>query len=102
MQVNVEDRLPGVTTIIDHHAVSFAVQVLLLGNSLGDQEQMTDALSVIPFHAVNIRNMYFRNNQDVNRSLRIYILERDRRRIFIDDSRSNLLFDDLAEETAVD
>ncbi len=83
--MNVEHRLARAGTVVDDHPVSFRVQASILGDLLRRQEQMADKPPVFFGHAVNFRNMAFRNNEEMNGGLRVYVFKGDHEVVFIND-----------------
>ncbi len=100
MQVNVKYCLPGITTVVDHHPIAVLIETLFFGNRLCNQEQMSYILPVPFLHTMNIGHVSLGHNKDMDRRLRVDVLERDGSRIFIDDLSGNTFLDDLAEEAA--
>jgi hypothetical protein len=98
MKMNMKNRLAGVPTVVDHEPITASLEAPLLRDILRDQEQMPDLFLIYWFHAVNIRDMLFRNNKDMRRRLRIDILESDGMIILIHKLCRDRFLDDLAED----
>jgi len=66
-----ENRLPGVLAVINDHPVAALLKALLGSDAFGDKKQMPDQLPLGYRDAVNVGDMFFRNDERMDRGLRI-------------------------------
>jgi len=98
MQMDMKNRLTSVTAVVDHQPIATALEASFLCDTLRDKEQMTDPFAVFLPHAVNIRDMVFRNDKDMCRRLRIDVLKGDGKIILMYKPCRDRFLDDLAED----
>ena len=97
MKVKMEHGLSCTGTVIDDHAIPAGIQSFCQCDGLRDEKKVADEVLVRLSHAVNIGNMSFRNDQGVDRRLRIHIFERQGELIFIHDFCRYRFIDDPAK-----
>jgi hypothetical protein len=85
MEMNVKYRLSSVTAVIDDHAVSAGIKFLFCGNGFGNKKKAAYQFTILGADAVNVGDMFFGNNQEVNGRLRIQVLERDDMLVIVND-----------------
>ena len=98
VEMNMKYGLPGAGAVIDDHPVSLRVQPLVLSDLFCGQEEVADKVSVGFGHAVNIGNMFFGNDERVDRRLRVNVLEGGHEIVFVNDLGRDLFSDDPAEK----
>ena len=99
MEMNVEDGLSRVKTVIDDHAVSALIKPLLGSNGFGYIEQMSDELPVGNGNGMNIYDMFFRDDQGMHRCLGIDVLKGNGIIVFVDNPRRDLFLYNFAKNT---
>lgn len=97
VEVKVVNRLGSVLAVIDHHSVTL-LQRLFLGHVFGNNQQMTQKLSIIISGLTYSGNGDPGNDQEVNRGLRIYIPESQTLVIFINNISWNGFINDFGED----
>src|SRR5688572_11168971 len=98
VQMDMEDRLPGVLAVVEHEAVA-ARQPLLFCKLTCNVDQVSDQRLVRLLHVLDPIDRLLGNDQDVRRSLRIDVAEREAAIILVDDLGRDLAIDDLAEKS---
>jgi hypothetical protein len=101
MQMDMKNGLTGVPAIVDDHAIAGLIKAFLLRKCLRHKEQVSNQLPVILPDAVNIGEVFFRHDEDMDRRLRIEVLEGNSKLILVDHFRGDLLFDDPAEDAVL-
>jgi hypothetical protein len=99
MEVNMKNGLPGSRPIIHDQSVSIRVEFVPFRNGPRSIEKVPDELTVRRSHALNIRDMFFGNDEDVGRGLRVEVFEREAQLILMNDFSGNLLRNDFAKNT---
>jgi len=97
MQMNMENRLTSVPSVVDHHSITALIKPFLCCDGLCYEKEMANDLPVRNCYPMNISNMFFGNDQHVNRRLGIQILERQGMLVLVDDPCGDLFFYDLAK-----
>ncbi len=97
----VEHRLTGTASVVHHQAVSPFLKALLIGEHLSNKKEMTDIFSISVLHTMDISQMGFGNNKDMDRRLWIDVLKGDCPSVLIEYLRRNLLLDDPTEKTVL-
>lgn len=98
MDVEVKDRLSGSSAVVDHGSVANGFDPALASECTGKPEEMSDHPLVFGFHAAQGLDMGARQYQQVHRRLRMQILDRYRRLVFVDEPGGRFTPDDLAED----
>ena len=96
--MDMKDRLSDFAAVVDNQPISIIVEPALFSKRLRNKEQMPDELAVYMFDAVDVSDMLFRNNQDMDRRLRVDILECDSMLVFVDQFGGHLFFNNSAED----
>jgi len=96
-----KDRLSCITAIVDHHAVARNIELLLGRDVFCHEEEVADDLAIGNENAVDIGNVKLRHDQDVDRCLRIQVLECDGILVLMNDLRRDPFLDDLAENAVL-
>jgi len=96
--MDMKDRLSGITAVVDDHPIATIIEPALFSKRLRNEEQMPDELAVYVFNTVNVLDMLFRHDQNMDRRLRVDILECDSMFVFVDQFGGHLFFDYLAED----
>jgi len=99
MNVKMIDRLPAVITRIDDQSISRLIDSKFLRQVFGGGCHLVEKSPILLGQIADFRDMLFRNNQKVNRRLRIDILERDDVVVFILKRRWNFSFYNLTKDT---
>jgi hypothetical protein len=95
--MNVPDGLPGVFVAICNHSITAFGYAAFGCYVIGNYHYVAHKRRIIAIgHIGNARYMLFRDNQNVNRGLRVQIVERGDGIVFIDE-RSDLFICDFAE-----
>ena len=94
-----KDGLPRVASIVDHHPVTALIEAEFFGQRLCDEEQMSDELPISVVNAMDVPDMFFRNDKDMGGRLRVDVCERNYMLVVVYKFRGNLFLDDLTEET---
>ena len=93
-----ENRLAGITAVVDDHPVAALIKPLFGSYGLGNKEQVPDYFTVRDNKTVDVGDMFFRHNEHMDRRLRIDVLKGDRVLVLVDDLCGDLFFDDLAKQ----
>ncbi len=101
MQVNVKDRLSGITAVVDDETVAFFFQTFIPCDRLSDQKKTSNVYRIFVFHAMDIVKVILGDDQDMDGRLRIDVLECNGCRILKYDGGGDLLLDDPAKKTAL-
>lgn len=83
VEVNMEYGLAGPCAIIDDHPVSLRVQALVVSNFLCGQEKVPNKIFIGFGHAMNLGNMFLRNNEEMDGRLRVHIFKGGYEMVFI-------------------
>lgn len=75
VKVNVKNRLPGISSIVDDQTISSLIKPPRFGKISGDEEQVSDKPSVPFIHALYVRDMFIGHDQEVRRRLWIDVFE---------------------------
>ena len=97
MKMNVEYGLSGVNAVIDDHAVSAFVKTALRSDRFGDKEQVADKIPVGSGNSMNVGDMFFGDNEEMDGRLRIEVFKRENQLVLVDNGRGDLFFDDPAK-----
>src|ERR671922_413905 len=87
MVVQVKDALAGIGSGIDDNAKAAFGNTMLARQARRDTEDLADERVVVVFDIENARNMFARNNEDMQRRPGSDVLERNYGIIAIDDAR---------------
>jgi hypothetical protein len=98
MQMNMKYRLTCILPVVNDHSITALIQSLLRCYRTGNEEQMTDDLSVGNRNAVNIGNMFLWDDQGMHGRFRIDVFECDGMVVFVHESSGYLLIDYPAEQ----
>jgi hypothetical protein len=101
MEMEMEDRLPRITVAVEHRPIPALIEPILPGEIAGDSEQGPDQGIVLRTEVVKRGDVPARHDQQVERRLRIQILEGDDRTVVVNAFSGNQTRCDLAEQ-AVD
>jgi hypothetical protein len=97
MQMDVKDRLSSITVAVDHRAVAAGVVAPVSRDRCRPARQLAHQRVVCSRHLVERRNVPLRNHHDMQRRLRIDVLERQQVFVFMHTFRGNFSGDDFAE-----
>lgn len=97
VKMQVKYRLSGTPTIINHYTVSALYETFLFCNFICYKEKMTYEFTIAFLYTVYVLDMTCRDNERVNRCLRIYVFKCNSPIIFINNSGRNFSFNDFAE-----
>ena len=97
MDVNVKHGLTGADSIVEYDSIG-GNQVLLTGDALRDQQQVSQHLLVFGCRLVERGDMLLRDHEDVARRLRTDISEGERRFRFGYDIRRQLSLGNLTKQ----
>jgi len=75
MKMKVKHRLPGTVAVIDDHPVPVLFKPLPGRYGSGNKEQMADELTICDSDAVNIRDMFFGDDERMDRRLGVYVFK---------------------------
>ena len=68
-------RFTTIPAVIDHQSESALVQPLFLGDGLCNEDQMSQQRLVLGFRYAHARDFLFRDDQNVDRRLRIHVVK---------------------------
>ena len=91
--------LAGAGAVIDDHSVSLPVEPFIIRYFFCRQEEMSDEFPVCIVHAVNIGNVFFGNDEQVDGRLRVHVFKSGDRIVLVHDFGGDFFFDDFAEDT---
>ena len=91
--------LPGIRACIDDNAKSFFIDFLMPRHREDGLVQIAHQGGMRRFQLNQTVDVFFRNDQDMDRGTRMNIPERERQFCFMDDGCRDVLTDDAAEET---
>ena len=77
MKMDMKNRLPGVLAVINDHPVAALLKALLRSDAFGDKKQMPDQFPLGYGDAVNVGDVFFRNDERMDRRLRIDVFKSD-------------------------
>jgi hypothetical protein len=100
MDMEMRYAFPAIRAIIDDQTETRVMQAFLLGHGLRNKDEMTQKRFVLGSGCRNARDFLFWNDQDVNRSLRVDIVESQAEIVFINDPGGNFPGDDFGENRA--
>ncbi len=83
--MKMENGLARAPAVIDDHPVAVCIKTFVFSDFSCSKEKMADQFSIGFGHAVNIRDMFFGDNESVYRSLGVYVFESGNRIVFIND-----------------
>src|SRR6266508_5833093 len=98
MKMDMEDRLARIRTVINDHPVTALIKPPFGSKGLGNKEQVPDDLTVRRNDTMNVRDMFFRHNEYMDRRLVIDVLKGDRVFVLVDYLCGYLFFDDPAKQ----
>src|SRR5687767_8776802 len=98
MKVDVKDALARFAVGVEHGAVSAVAVTLLVRDGGGTSEHRADERVVLESEVVQRRNMRLRNNEDVERRLRVDVIQHDQLLVLVDRGHRNLTRDHFAEQ----
>src|SRR5690606_36403740 len=101
MHVQMENRLAAIGVRICDDSVTGVRKTFVAGDLCGRQHQMSDKLLLILSRGIERLDMHTRNDQNMRRSLRLDVIERDAPVVFVNDASRNGSFDDLAKYTVL-
>ncbi len=99
--MHMEHCLTSTAPVVHHQAVSPLLKALLVGEHLGNKKEMTDIFSVSVLHTLDISQMGFGNDKDMDRRLWIDVLKGKCLCVLIKYLGRNLLLDDSTEKTVL-
>ena len=82
VQMDVEYRLPGLAVAVQHSAVAALVVALLPGNRRCPADELSHERLVFRCDIVRGRDVFLRDDQDVERRLGVDVVEREQIRVF--------------------
>lgn len=100
MEMEMKYGLSCACAVINDHPVSLRVQALVPRDFFSGQKEMADKVFVGFGHAVDIGNMFFGNDERVDRRLRVHVLEGGHEIVFVNDFGRDFFSDDSAENAA--
>lgn len=100
MNVDVKDRLPCISAVVDNRAVA-VFETFLFGYARGDAEEVADEFFVAGLRLIERGYVLARYDEDVRRSLRVDVTKGYGPSVLEDLLSGNLARDDLAEEAAL-
>ena len=83
--MEMENRLPGASIAVEHHAIACLRMTPLGGDAGRPPDHVTDQITIGVGHIVQGRDMPARNDQHVKRRLRVDVAERNQSIVLIDD-----------------
>jgi hypothetical protein len=98
MKMNMKNGLAGIMAVIDDHPVTAFIKPSFGSDFFGNKKQVTDDFAVYYGDTVNIRNVFFRDNERMDRCLGIDVLKGDRMLVLMDDLCGDLFFNDVAKQ----
>ena len=98
VQMHVEHGLSCVAIRVEHRAKATRRQPAIVCDSGGSPHQFPEDLIVFSADVVERRDVPFRNDEYMRRSLWIDVVEREHAFVFVDDVRGNRALDDFAEQ----
>ncbi len=98
MEMKMENGLACPASVVDHHSVALSIKASVFCNFSCGKEEVTDKLSVVFGHALNIGNVLFGDDKRVDGSLGVDVFKGGNRIILVDDFRRDFFFDDFAED----
>ena len=96
--MDVKHRLPAVIVGVDHHSIPALVDLQFFSDFRGGHKEMAEDFFVGWSNICKRADLFFRNNHDVNRSLRMDIAKCQADFVFKDDVGWNFAIDDFAED----
>ncbi len=99
VEVQMKHGLAGAGAVIDDHSVSLPVEPFIIRYFFCRQEEMSDEFPVCIVHAVNIGNVFFGNDEQVDRRLWVHVFKSGDRVVLVHDFGGDFFFDDFAEDT---
>jgi hypothetical protein len=99
MEMEVENGLASIRSGIDDYAKSCLRNAMFLRELAGNPKNMSNYFSIGSAQIRKRRDMLARNDQNMNRSLRIDILEGHHGAIFVDHITLNPFLDNPTEQT---
>jgi len=94
-----KDGLTGFAAIVDDHPVSAFIEPHFFPERLCDKEQMSDKLPVDMLDAVDVSNVFFRDDQDMGWGLGVDVCERKSVFVLMHKRCGDLFLYDLAKKT---
>lgn len=85
MEMKMEYRLSGAAAVINDHPVPALFKLFLGRYGSGNKEQMADKLAICNGDAVDICNMFFGDDERMDRRLRVDIFKYDSIIVLMDD-----------------
>ncbi len=98
VDVDVEDGLPGPGTIIDHRTITLRIEPPLTGQLSRHKKEVAEQGLVFRCSLPERRNVFSWEDQQMDRRLRMNVLDRDRLFVLMHYFGGNLAIDNLAEE----
>jgi len=98
MKMEMVNRLPRACVYVEYGSVSLLVNTELLGELLGGLKDVADQRAVFRGDVVERRNMLMWADQQMNRSLWAYVLERENDVVIVNLLRRRFALDDPAKE----
>ncbi len=83
--MNMKHRLARSASVVNDHPIPLRVQAFVGGDLFRGQEQVSDKIFVGFGHAVNIGDVFFRDNERVDGRLGIYVFEGGNRIVLVHD-----------------
>ena len=99
MKMEVKNGLACVRTCVDDYAKAFLRDTLFLRELGGNQKNIANYFSIVSAQIRKRGDMLARDNQNMNRRLRIDVLEGHHGVIFVEHITLNLFLDNAAEQT---
>src|SRR5690349_2590111 len=99
VQVDVEDRLPGVAVGVEHHPEAAGRNAALFGDGGRAPRQLADNRVVLRRQLVERRDVALGDDEHMRRGLRLDVFEGQDAFVLVHDLGWQLAVDDLAEKT---
>ncbi len=97
MDMEMGDAFPAVAAIINDETETRFGEALLLRHGLRDKDQVAEKRLIFDFGRGDARDFLFGNDQNVDRRLRLAVVEGQAEVVFVDDSGGNFAGADLGE-----
>jgi len=85
MQMEMEDCLAAMTAIIYYQPVTVLIESLFFGCLPGSKNKMAQQFAVFGLHVLNSGQVFFWYNQEMNRGLRMDVMENHQLIVFMND-----------------
>ena len=98
-EVNVEmgDGLAGIGSVVDHEAEAFG-EIELFRDDAGREDQVAECDLIVGSRGLDARDDFFRNDQQVDRRLRLDVVDDDAVFVLVLDLGGDFAIDDFLED----